>query len=250
MYIYETHLHTSEASQCGKTPGAEYIGYMQGLGYSGIIVTDHFFNGNSCVDRALPWEERVRIYCSGYEHALEAAQGTDFKVFFGVEFNFEGDEYLLYGLDKEWLLAHPEVMEMTRPELHRAMRDLGGMMIQAHPYRERGYLTAIHLLPGDVDGAESYNAANEPYQNALGYRYARDHGLIMTGGSDIHFFHDGDMGGMAFDYPLKDIRDYIRGVLSGEGTPVVLRGKEVIPSAEVPEFTETDRGPSLPVIWH
>ena len=250
MYIYETHLHTVEASQCGKTPGAVYVRYMQDLGYSGFIVTDHFFNGNSRIDRSLPWEEKVLQYVSGYEHALEAAEGTDMKVFFGVEFNFDGDEYLLYGPDRDWLLSHPEVMEMTRTELHEAVRAIGGMMIQAHPYRERGYLSAIHLLPHDVDGAESFNAANEPYQNALGYRYAREFGLIMTGGSDIHYFHDGDMGGTAFDKPLESIEDYIRGVLEGKGTPVLIRNGRVTPVSEVPEFTETDRGPDLPVIWH
>ena len=130
MYIYETHLHTVEASRCGKTPGADYVRYMQDLGYSGFIVTDHFFNGNSSIDRSLPWEEKVLQYVSGYEHALEAAEGTDMKVFFGVEFNFDGDEYLLYGPDRDWLLSHPEVMEMTRTELHEAVRAIGGMMIQ------------------------------------------------------------------------------------------------------------------------
>ena len=72
----------------------------------------------------------------------------------------------------------------------------------------------------------------------------------MTGGSDIHYFHDGDMGGTAFDKPLESIEDYIRGVLEGKGTPVLIRNGRVTPVSEVPEFTETDRGPDLPVIWH
>ena len=101
-----------------------------------------------------------------------------------------------------------------------------------------------------MDGAEAFNAANEPYQNALGYQYARKFGLTMTGGSDIHYFHDNDMGGMAFDHPLTCIEDYIRGVLNGEGTPVLIRGGRVTPVSAMPEFTVTDRGPELPVVWH
>ena len=38
-------------------------------GYTGIIVTDHFFNGNTTVPRDLPWEERVELFCKGYENA-------------------------------------------------------------------------------------------------------------------------------------------------------------------------------------
>ena len=82
--------------KCGKVHGEDYIPYMMEKGYSGIIVTDHFFNGNTCVPSDISWEERVEIYCSGYERALKAAEGVDFNVMFGVEFNFNKDEYLLY----------------------------------------------------------------------------------------------------------------------------------------------------------
>ena len=55
MYLYETHLHTSEGSACGEVPGAAYIDFMKNRGFTGMIVTDHFFNGNCAVDRSLPW---------------------------------------------------------------------------------------------------------------------------------------------------------------------------------------------------
>ena len=45
QYIYETHLHTSEGSACGVTTGAEAVRAYKKIGYSGIFVTDHFFNG-------------------------------------------------------------------------------------------------------------------------------------------------------------------------------------------------------------
>ena len=46
MYIYETHLHTYESSACGSTKASEYPAYYKSIGYSGIFITDHFFNGN------------------------------------------------------------------------------------------------------------------------------------------------------------------------------------------------------------
>ena len=142
-YLYETHLHTCQASACGRVNGEDYIPYMMKKGYAGIIVTDHFFNGNTCVPEDLPWKERVEIYCSGYERALKAAEGKDLNVMFGVEFNFWKDEYLIYGIDKEWLLNNECIMEMTRHELLEAVHKAGGIMIQAHPYRERDYLEDI-----------------------------------------------------------------------------------------------------------
>ena len=74
QFIYETHLHTSEASACGSMKGADYIQKYKQCGYSGIFVTDHFFNGNSAIDRTLDWNTQVDLYCKGYENALAQAE--------------------------------------------------------------------------------------------------------------------------------------------------------------------------------
>ena len=249
-YLYETHLHTSEASACGRTRGKDYIDFMLGRGYSGMIVTDHFFNGNSCVPRDLPWRERVEWYCSGYEHALQEAAGRDFSVFFGIEYNFEGDEYLLYGVGKDWLLAHPDLLTYSREQVYQAVHAGGGIMVHAHPYRERMYLKAIHLTPSVSDAIEVYNSGNQDYQNALDYQYAKELGLPMTSGSDIHAVNDNMMGGMLFERKLMSARDYAEALLAGEGIPVVTVGGRVKPVCEVPEQCETDRRPQLPVFRH
>ena len=252
-YLYETHLHTCEASACGKTPGKDYISFMLEKGYSGIIVTDHFFNGNSCVPRELPWKERVELYCKGFEHACEASRGSGLSVFFGIEFNFEGDEYLLYGVDKEWLLSHPEILSYSRKEVYAAVHEGGGVMIQAHPYRERDYLNAIHLTPDVCDGIEVFNAGNKDYMNALAYHYALDLGLPMTAGSDIHHtvtFETAPMGAVAFEEKLTSARDYARAVLAGKGTPVMVWPDKVIPVSQVPEQCVISAQPTLPVYRH
>ncbi|SFC22715.1 PHP domain-containing protein [Butyrivibrio sp. YAB3001] len=254
-YIYETHLHTIEASACSDTPAENYIEYMSGLGYSGIIVTDHFFNGNCAVPRNLPWKEKVEIYCSGYEHALEKAKGTGFTVLFGIEYNFEGDEYLLYGVDKKWLLEHPDVMDKSRSELSKMIHEAGGIMVQAHPYRERDYLDTIHLAAEFCDGAESFNAANPDWQNALGYKYAREKNLRMSGGSDIHRPSQENMGGMSFPYKIETIQDYIKAFLAGDGTPVFRKnvheeGTKFRPVIEENSLIIPDRDNTLPVIVH
>ena len=257
-----------EASKCGRVPGADYIAYMRAKGYDGMIVTDHFFNGNSCISEELPWEERVRLYTEGYEHAVKAAEGTGFSVFFGIEYNFEGDEFLLYGVNPEWLLCHPDIERCSRAEVYQAVHEEGGIMIHAHPFRERGYLSAIHLTPSVCDGIEVYNSGNKDYQNALAARYAKERSFRVTAGSDIHYFEqdahlhvhsvgyrEGNrnlfaMGGMEFPEKLGSIREFVSAVMEGTGTAVEVVGQIRYPVSQVPELNETDRKPELPVIWH
>ena len=249
-YLYETHLHTCEASKCGRVHGEDYIPYMMEKGYSGMIVTDHFFNGNTCVPADLSWKERVEIYCSGYERALKAAEGKDFNVMFGVEFNFNKDEYLLYGVDKKWLLDNESIMQMTRHELFDAVHKAGGIMIQAHPYRERDYLSDIKLAPSAVDGIEVYNAANSANMNALGFEYCTKLGLPMTAGSDIHYFHEKEMGAMSFESKINSVEEFAAAVIAGKGTPVsIAPDGTVTPVTKIPEQTVSAELPTLEVLY-
>ena len=249
-YIYETHLHTCQASRCGRADGADYPDYMMERGFAGFIVTDHFFNGNSAVPRELPWPERVAMYMSGYRAALKAAEGKDISVFFGVEFNFEGDEYLLYGVDEKWLLENPDMLSWSRKELYDSVHSYGGILIQAHPYRERDYLSRINLTPAICDGIEICNIANPPYQNALGYEYAKKLGVPQTAGSDIHAFSEGPMAGMQFDRKLESVKDYAAEVMAGRGTPVIIDRGIARPVTDFPEQIVVSKGPTLPVVTH
>ena len=47
-YIYETHMHTCQASACGASTGAEQARFYREQGYTGIIITAHFTGGCTC----------------------------------------------------------------------------------------------------------------------------------------------------------------------------------------------------------
>lgn len=68
-YLYETHLHTSEASACAGSTGKEMAQACKDAGYTGIIVTNHNWHGNHCIDPSLPWKKWIREYYRGYEEA-------------------------------------------------------------------------------------------------------------------------------------------------------------------------------------
>jgi len=223
-YLYETHLHTIESSHCGVTPGRDYIRYFQDRGYQGIFVTDHFFNGNTAIYTNLPWKEWVHQFCRGYENAREEGDKLGFDVFFGWEEGFEQDEYLIYGLDKEWLLAHPQMRTWTRKQQFDAVTEGGGCVVQAHPFRERAYVSTIHLSTGCVHGVEVANAGNEPSFDALAMRYAKKLGLPMTAGSDIHSidWSGSPLMGISFENKLESGFDYAQRIRNGRQPALVM----------------------------
>ena len=216
-YIYETHLHTCQASACGRSPGRDYIQRYIDAGYSGIIVTDHFYRGNCRIDRSLPWRDFINRFCAGYEDARNEGEKRGFPVFFGWEENFDGDEYLIYGLDKAWMLHHPEMPTWTRKQQYEIVRAAGGCVVQAHPFRARDYNHTIYLSHALCDGVEVYNAGNEPDWNRLAMRYAKIIGLPVTAGSDNHCadtMQPGRLAGVCFDKPLEDIQGYVAAILN------------------------------------
>ena len=61
MYKYELHLHTSGCSKCGISSAREMVLCAKEKGYKGIVVTDHFYRGNTGIDRSLPRERFVEV---------------------------------------------------------------------------------------------------------------------------------------------------------------------------------------------
>ena len=218
MYRYETHLHTVESSACGVTPGSEYPAIFKSRGYDGIFITDHFFHGNTRPSRELPWPEYVDAYTKGYEEAKKAGDAIGFKVFFGIEENFSGDEYLIYGVDKAFLLAHPDIPHWTREEMISWVHAAGGAVIQAHPFRDRPYIKMIHLHPEGIEGIEGINTANTANDNLAALCYALRHHLLIQAGSDTHDKAKiGEMnGGILCEQPITSSRDYAARLRSGE----------------------------------
>jgi len=220
-YLYETHLHTTGASKCAVSGGADYIAGYKDKGYSGIIVTDHFYNGNCSLNKYLPWEDWVNSFCRGYEEAREEGGRQGLDVFFGWEETFDGcDDYLVYGLDKEWLLKNPQARTWTRGEQYETVRAAGGCVIQAHPFRQRYYIPKVVLSPGCVDGIEAANGGHEDASNdALAFRYAQKLGKPVTAGTDIHDASDiyyGETFGVYSEKKLNNISDYVNLILKNE----------------------------------
>lgn len=217
-YLYDTHVHTAEASACASGSAAEMVRAYHSIGYSGLIVTDHFFNGNTAVSSRLPWKRRVDQFCRGYENALEEGAKTGFQVFFGWEYSFHGTDFLTYGLDKAFLLENPDILAWTLREYLSAVRSQGAFVTHAHPFRKAFYIDEIRLYPDYVDAVEVYNGSHsDPSFNDKALVYAQQHDLLQTSGSDSHHADMIFPAGMAFDHELRSISDFIQTVKSRKG---------------------------------
>lgn len=214
MFLYEIHCHTKEGSKCASTPAADYIKFYKELGYQGIFITDHFFNGNTCVDKTLPWSEQVEEFCKGYENAKAEGEKQDIDVFFGFEYSIHWCHLLVFGLDKKWLLDNPQVMDWKPITFLKKVREEGALVIHAHPFRDG--VEHVELFPNYIDAVEIFNASQPDEANRRAKFYADMLSLPTTSGSDIHHINQNLLSALCFDHRLTDIKDFINSVKGGK----------------------------------
>lgn len=205
-YKYETHMHTSAASACGVHSGQEMVQYYHRLGYAGVVVTDHFFNGNTCIPSTLPWDKRIHAFCKGYRDAKAEGEKLGLSVFLGLEFNNQGTEFLIYGLTEEWLMEHPEIMKLSIEDALAFFRENGAYIIHCHPFRRAFYIPKVRVFPNLVDAVEVWNMGNSDVRfNHDAMRYAEKEKLPKTAGGDCHWV-EGKTSGIVVPEKARDIR--------------------------------------------
>ncbi len=215
MYYYELHCHENMASRCGVWSPRELVETYAKLGYSGLVVSDHFFNGNCAIERTLPWKEKVERFCEGYEQAKIEGEKVGLDVFFAFEYSansfygvdlsplgnplasnlwrrdtIAGCDFIIYGLDKAWLLSKDEsILAMPVNDFMKMVRLEGGTVVQAHPFRlAKAYMDHISLFPDYTDGVEVLNGNPNTVGrgNRLAKAYAKEYGFFQTAGTDAH----------------------------------------------------------------
>ncbi len=214
QYKYETHLHTAEVSRCAKHSAEEFVRFYNERGYTGIFITDHFFNGNTTVPPDLPWVQRVDLFCRGYEHAAAEGAKTGLDVFFGWEYSYDWAHLLTYGLDREWLLAHPDLLEWPVLDYLDRVHADGGFIVHAHPFREK--IQILHLFPGRIDAVEVLNSGRSDDANRHALDYAESFRLPQTAGSDIHSTGMTRLSGVLSKRRFSSAADYPAAVIAGE----------------------------------
>ncbi len=226
MFRYEMHIHSKPCSGGGDDIRRQ-IDVLIERGYTGMVITNHFYYGDTRIDRDLPWEEFVDAYRQDYLNGLEYARERDFDLYFGIEEHVgEGLEVLCYGISPDLLAAHPELREHRVEDYIRLVHEAGGLIFQAHPYRDRYYIPNPGPLPclGELDGIEVYNASNYPEENERAAALAAERGLrCTTAGSDGHHCDSCGFGGIELYERPRDYAELIEMIRAGRYE--IYRGK-------------------------
>lgn len=200
-YLFDTHIHTKEASSCSRVWAADIVSRYKELGYDGLIITDHF-SASQFKRHGETYAEQVQKYLSGYRAAKEL-ETEDFHIILGMELRFlENDnDYLVYGFDEEFVLNN-DLTQYNDPEEFRPVIEANNLiMFQAHPFR----IGMTVVDPELLDGVEVYNGhGDHDSRNDIAYRWAEKHGLRKLSGSDFHGNLSLEPGGVYFEEYLTD----------------------------------------------
>ena len=221
MYLYETHLHVSPVSDCARAGVRETLEYYKSAGYAGVFITDHFIESNfDRAARSLPYDEKIKHFFSTYEEGVRIGEEIGIDVFPGIEMGHGWAHILVYGIDKEWCLNHPDMDKIRKTELLPQMSKDGALLIQAHPFRKVD--CEISLFPFHVHGVEIFNACRDEFENKLAKDYCKNYGLIPFAGSDNHSAgRQTIFGGIATERKILNCTDFKEIVLAGKAKPFI-----------------------------
>ena len=222
MYRYETHCHANLCSKCAHSTPEEMVRAYKNAGFAGLVLTDHFIHGYTSVDAGLPWEERMLCYYNAYLQAKAEGEQLDFDVIFGIEHaHGGGQEVLVYGIDLDFLLSHPEIETASLAEFSALVHAAGGILIQAHPYRYGGWEVPVQLEL--VDGIEVYNAGNDRQKNLMALEKAQERPCILTAGADSHALWEERVAtaGIALPYRISSGQALVQALKQGHHRLVI-----------------------------
>lgn len=183
--LIDLHAHSSGISRCCLAPSEEIIRVAKENGIDGIVLTNHYQSYYIDDGDAPAFAHR---YVEEYRQAKKHGDELGVTVIYGMEVTMnrhDGSHLLIYGLDESFTEEFPEVYDMTQEELYTLVKERGGLLIQAHPFRNRYY----PLDPKYLDG---YELSCHPIYNTSRYddviSLVREHRTLLTTGADYH--HD------------------------------------------------------------
>ncbi len=201
-FKYDLHVHTSPVSKCGDFSPEEVIDRYAALGFSGVVITNHF--SKSVLGDFTSAESFTQYYLGDYKLAQSYGAQKGVQVFLGMEIRFpENDnDYLVYGIEEDDVIKAYDYIFTDYETFYRGFKNDKNIIVQAHPFRNSCVLQNIDIL----DGIEVFNM--HPGHNSrvgVAAKLVHDNpGLLITGGTD---FHHEDHQGMCALCTKKKLSD-------------------------------------------
>lgn len=205
----EVHAHTSPASRCSQLRPKELLELLQRDGYDAVVISDHYdperFFGST---KGRRFRSRLKDLYDGWREAADLGGRYGIEVFQAAELRLErgNEDYLLYGFTEEMALDVGYLGSKSLARVRDILSPLGVLIVQAHPFRPH----MERADPALLDGVETYNACvRHVPDNASALAFAKEHGLLMTAGSDSHRAVDIGRAWMKLP-PMRDEKELTR----------------------------------------
>lgn len=213
QYKTELHVHTREVSPCADLTAQQVAERFLAAGYTSLVVTNHYCD--YVVDNAGDtWQEKMDYYLAPYRTMKEYAKGR-LHVLLGLELRFleNFNDYLVYGVDEQFLYDHPELHKMRLKDFSAFAKQHGLLIFQAHPFRNR--MTVMN--PALLDGVEVFNGhKGHDSRNQLADLWAKRYGLLRSSGSDFHHPDSEEVGGILTEEPITSVEQLLQALRTGE----------------------------------
>jgi len=205
-YKFEPHVHTAESSGCSAMPAKQLVRSYHAAGFDGVAITDHIHDYMlSCFKGK--WDLCIDYFLKGYKKAKKHGRKLGINIILGAELRFDrhSSDYLVYGMDEDFLRAHPFINRLTPREFFkRHGNDL--LIIQAHPFRNGDMLSD----PSCIHGLEVFNGnPNHSNRNGMAKAFYKAHPkLLPFSASDAHDVENVGMGWLELEQSVADSHQF------------------------------------------
>ncbi len=202
----ELHCHCAPVSTCADITPEAVVEKMLRCGYTSAVLTNHlshatFFGAKTNYTGTGDWQEMLDFYFEGV-HALRRAANGRLHVLWGVEICLYGTktDYLIHGPDEAFYRAHSDLLQTDIKTLSALVREAGGLLYQAHPFRNGMLVTN----PEWLDGIEVHNAhPGHDSRNDVAALWAEKFSLRGIAGSDLHHPPHDPTSGILTETPIE-----------------------------------------------
>ena len=223
----ELHAHTSPASQCSQIPPEDEVKTYAALGYDSIVISNHFGAYMPFADNK---QKAIDFFLNDYDIAVKCGKKYGINVILGCEMRFRENinDYLLFGIDREFLYDAYDYVDKGIAEFSKFFRNENRVLLQAHPFRDGMSLAD----PQYLDGIETYNM--HPGHNsriAVAVKYANEHDFIVSAGTDYHHPGHEGLASLLSKTEIKDSFDLAR-VMRSRDYLLGINNNRILPYGE------------------
>ena len=213
MFKTELHCHSNDISQCARVNTTDIINTFVNSGYSTLVLANHLSKYTMDVICPNDWHGFVDKFYGAYEKLKNEAEGK-LNILFGAELRFNGNnnDYLVFGLTKEFLYEHPDIFDLHAEKFHNLAKENNMLFIQAHPFRN----WMMIIEPRMVDGVEVFNGHfGHDSRNDIANMWAEKYNLIKTSGTDYHYITSPANGGIFTNEEITNMGQLVEILKSG-----------------------------------